>query len=137
MEHDDPTLDAGGTPDEPAALVDAPASEDAPAGEDPPSEDAPGEEEGGDSAAPAGFDRWRRRSATGAVMTGIAMGLREVFQTQQDQPAVVIEASGQPEDEDAPYRLHFDPDHPERTTVVFRPATPGPTPPHPPERDGG
>ncbi len=73
--------------------------------------------EGGD---PLRFDSWRRRSATGAVLTGIAMGLQQALVEPKPQPAIVIEASGEPVDPDAPIELHFDPDHPSATVAIVR-----------------
>jgi len=68
-----------------------------------------------------GFDRWRRRSVTGAVMTGIALGLQEVFIGPKPEIAIVHEAPGEPPAEDQAIALSFDPDHPHRTVAVIRP----------------
>ncbi len=94
-----------------------------------------GDEEGGEAAAgeaasgeaatdrggASGFDRWRRRSVTGTMMTGIALGLQEVFTGPKPEIAIVHEAPGGPPDEDQPIALSFDPDHPDRTVAVIRP----------------
>jgi hypothetical protein len=71
-----------------------------------------------------------KRSATGAVMTGIAVGLQQALELPKQQPAFVIEASGEPEDPDKPIDLRFDPDSPADTVAVIRrrPADP-PEPP--------
>jgi hypothetical protein len=69
---------------------------------------------------PLRFNQWMKRSATGAVMTGISLGLREVFEQRREEPAFVIEASGQPDDPDHPIELHFDPDNPADTVAVIR-----------------
>jgi hypothetical protein len=78
------------------------------------------------------FDRWRKRSATGAVLTGVALGLQHALDRPKQEPAIVVEASGEPEDDDAPFVVHLDPDDPSRTVVVLRD---GPTAPpaRPPE----
>jgi hypothetical protein len=61
-----------------------------------------------------------KRSATGAIMTGISLGLREALQPAVKEPAFMIEASGQPEDPDNPIELHFDPDNPADTVAIIR-----------------
>ncbi len=79
--------------------------------------DDPEDEEPGD---PLRFDTWRRRSATGAVLTGIALGLQQALTDVKDPPAIVLEASGEPEDPDAPIDLRFDPDDPAGTVAIIR-----------------
>jgi hypothetical protein len=78
-----------------------------------------------DDAAAAGrdprrFNDWRKRSATGAVMTGIALGLKEALELPTERPALVIEAPGEPDDPDRPIDLHFDPDDPAATVAIVR-----------------
>ncbi len=84
-----------------------------------------GEPGGVDHEVPTGedplrFDRWRRRSATGAVMTGIAFGLQQALVEPKQEPAIVVEAAGEPEDPDADIVLRFDPDDPSKTVAVVR-----------------
>lgn len=65
--------------------------------------------------------RWRRSSASGIVLTGIALGLREALEHDKERPAMVQPA---PEGESAdqrPFELYLDPDHPEATLAVVRP----------------
>ena len=69
---------------------------------------------------PLRFNKWMKRSATGAVLTGISLGLREALEPTKKEPAFMIEASGRPEDPDNPIRLHFDPDNPADTVAVIR-----------------
>jgi hypothetical protein len=69
---------------------------------------------------PLPFQKWVKRSATGAVLSGIAIGLRDVLQPKRELPAFVMEAPGEPEDPDAPITLHFDPDDPTKTVAVIR-----------------
>jgi len=78
--------------------------------------------EGGvpDGKDPLRFNNWMKRSATGAVMTGIAVGLQQALQAPRQEPAFVIEASGEPEDPDRPIDLHFDPDSPADTVAIIR-----------------
>lgn len=66
------------------------------------------------------FERWRRRSATGVVLTGIALGLREALDSERERPAMVQPApEGDPHLD--PFDLYLDPDHPEYTVAVVRP----------------
>ncbi len=96
-----------------------------------------------DGAAPAGdvpaavepdgdplrFSNWVKRSATGAVMSGIALGFQQALEHPQNRPAIVQEASAEPEDPDAPLQLLFDPDSPQRTVAIVRPPREPETPP--------
>lgn len=78
------------------------------------------EHEIADDRDPLRFNRWMKRSATGAVMTGISLGLREALEHKKNEPALMIEASGQPDDPNHPIRLHFDPDSPSDSVAVIR-----------------
>jgi hypothetical protein len=78
---------------------------------------------------PLRFHSWMKRSATGAVLSGIALGLQQALEPKRELPAFVMEAPGEPEDPDAPITLHFDPDDPTKTVAVIR--TPGPARPEP------
>ena len=97
-------------------------------------EDAHEPREGSD---PLRFNHWMKRSATGVLMSGITLGLREALEPTKKNPAFVVEASGQPEDPDNPIRLHFDPDSPAGTVAVIRlpPGKDRPDPP-PPTAEG-
>lgn len=76
---------------------------------------------------PLRFNQWMKRSATGAVLSGIALGLQQALEPKRNLPAFVMEAPGEPEDPDAPIILHFDPDDPTKTVAVVRaPERPGP-----------
>jgi hypothetical protein len=91
-------------------------------------EEGPDGDEAGD---PLRFSNWMKRSATGAVMTGIAFGLKEALQPRQQQTAFVIEAPGEPEDPDKPIDLRFDPESPADTVAIIRRPR-GAEPPGPP-----
>jgi len=95
---------------------------------------APGAPDDGDDepvgSDPLRFNQWMKRSATGAVLSGIALGLQQALEPKRNLPAFVMEAPGEPEDPDAPITLHFDPDDPTKTVAVIR--SPGP----PGHRDG-
>jgi hypothetical protein len=72
------------------------------------------------TALPPKVESWRRRSATGAVLTGIALGLREVFELEPEKPAIIQEVSGQPV-EDLPVEAHVDERRPDESVVTIRP----------------
>ncbi len=78
--------------------------------------------DGGDghTALPGRVERWRKRSATGAIMTGFAFGLREVFEPERNEPSIMLETSGEPP-EDLPVDAEFDPIATKRTVVRIRP----------------
>ena len=67
------------------------------------------------------FEAWRRRSATGALLTAIARGLREVFEGRQDPPAIVMEAPGEPPGPPRPVEVHLEPGLPADSWAVARP----------------
>jgi hypothetical protein len=111
----------GGEPDQPTAEG-AEAEQPSPDGAEPGSpNDQDDPTEGKD---PLRFNRWMKRSSTGAIMTGISLGLREALQPAVKEPAFMIEASGQPEDPDNPIELHFDPDNPADTVAIIRQPSP-------------
>jgi hypothetical protein len=67
------------------------------------------------------FDRWRRRTAAGAVLASVARGLQQVFDPERKERVVIEqEAPGRPEDPE-PVELHFDPESPRASFVVLRP----------------
>ena len=68
------------------------------------------------------IERWRRRTAGGALATALALGLASVFQPPQDpRPPIVQETPGEPYDDRDPVIVDFEPDAPEGTTVLLRP----------------
>ncbi len=100
-----------------------------PEGADP---DGGGEHPGGKD--PLRFNNWMKRSATGAVMTGIAVGLQQALEVPKKQPAFVIVASDEPDETSGPIDLKFDPDSPADTVAIIRrssaePETEGSPPP--------
>jgi hypothetical protein len=54
------------------------------------------EREAAESGSASRLDGWRRRSATGAILTGIARGLQQVFEKEREEPSIVQETSGDP-----------------------------------------
>jgi hypothetical protein len=77
-------------------------------------------DDGSEVRDPLRFNNWMKRSATGAVMTGIAVGLQQALQLPRQEPAFVIEASGEPHDPNRAIDLHFDPDNPADTVAIIR-----------------
>ncbi|TMM16793.1 MAG: hypothetical protein E6G01_07605 [Actinobacteria bacterium] len=73
------------------------------------------------TALPPALEDWRRRSATGAILTGIAFGLRQALELPREDPAIVVEAPGEPPGPPQPMELHMDPDRPEEAWVIVRP----------------
>lgn len=55
--------------------------------------------------------QWRRRSAVGAVLTGMALGLQEVFDPEEER-SIEIEVDADGEPLDLPVQLYLDPDSP-------------------------
>jgi hypothetical protein len=72
------------------------------------------------AADPLRFSSWMKRSTTGAVLTGIALGLQHALEKEREQPAFVMEAPGEPDEPEGPIALHFDPDDPGKTVAVIR-----------------
>lgn len=71
------------------------------------------------TALPSKVEAWRRRSATGAVLTGFAFGLQQVFEPKQD-PAVIMETSGEPP-KDLPVEADLESGRPRHSVVSIRP----------------
>ncbi len=65
----------------------------------------------GDDEPVTRVSQWRRRSAIGAVLTGMALGLQEVFDPEQER-SIVIEVDADGEPLDLPVDLFLDPDSP-------------------------
>ena len=78
-----------------------------------------------DGKDPLRFNNWMKRSATGAVLTGITIGLQRALEDPRKQPPFVIVASDEPGDPDGPIDLRFDPDSPADTVAVIRRPTAG------------
>ena len=67
----------------------------------------------------AGFERWRKESALGAVGTGIARGLHAVFAPPVDEVAIVAAVPGDPPDADQRVRVILDPDDPTKSVAIM------------------
>jgi hypothetical protein len=88
----------------------------------PPGDGEDVEEEYGEphTALPGKVEAWRRRSATGAILTGFALGLQQVFEPKKDDPAVIMETSGEPP-KDLPVEADFEYGRPKQSVVNVRP----------------
>jgi len=72
------------------------------------------------TALPSKMEAWRRRSATGAILTGFAFGLKEVFEPERDEPAIVQQVPGEPPG-DLPVEAYLDETRPDESVVTIRP----------------
>ena len=75
----------------------------------------------------AGFERWRKESALGAVGTGIARGLHAVFAPPVDEVVIVAAVPGDPPDADQRVRVILHPDDPTKSVAIV-PDTPAAPP---------
>ncbi len=70
---------------------------------------------------PAGkMESWRKRSATGAVLTGLALGFQQVFEKEREEPAIIMTTSGDPP-RDLPVEAEVEHGRPRRSVVNIRP----------------
>ena len=69
---------------------------------------------------PPKFESWRRRSATGAILTGFALGLQQAFGKEHEQPSIVMETSGDPPT-DLPVEADMELSRPRQSVVNIRP----------------
>jgi len=141
---DEPEDDAeptGRAPDESGreATPEAEPGDDRP-GEDQPGDDEPGEDQPGEDEAYDGYGRyeafpleeeyhtalprkieaWRQRSATGAILTGMALGFQKALGTERNEPAIVVQTSGDPP-RDLPVEADFEFRRPRQSVVNIRP----------------
>jgi hypothetical protein len=72
------------------------------------------------SGLPDSIERWRQRSATGAVLTAFAFGLQSVFEPERKEPAIVMVTSGEPP-MDLPVEAQLEQLGPRQSTVTVRP----------------
>lgn len=72
------------------------------------------------TALPGKVEAWRRRSATGAVLTGFALGLQQVFEPKKNEPSIIMQTSGEPP-KDLPVEADFEYGRPRSSVVNIRP----------------
>jgi hypothetical protein len=75
---------------------------------------------GQSTALPPRVEAWRKRSATGAVLTGFALGLQQALGKEQEQPAIVMQTSGDPPT-DLPVEADVEQGRPRQSVVNIRP----------------
>jgi hypothetical protein len=75
---------------------------------------------GPQTALPPKVERWRRRTATGAILTGFAFGLREALEPERNDPPIIVQVSGDPVGE-LPVEAHLDDGQPSESVVMIRP----------------
>jgi hypothetical protein len=82
----------------------------------------PGEDldSGPHTGLPPKLEAWRKRSATGAVLTGFALGLQQAFEKEREQPAIVMQTSGDPP-KDLPVEADVQHGRPRHSVVSIRP----------------
>lgn len=71
------------------------------------------------SGLPDSAERWRVRSATGTVLTAFAFGLQQVFEPDRNQPAIVMETSGEPP-KDLPVEAQLEQLGPRQSSITVR-----------------
>lgn len=72
------------------------------------------------TALPPRVEAWRRRSVTGAILTGFALGLKEALEPRREEPSIVMETSGDPP-RDLPVEAEVDQIRPSDNVVTIRP----------------
>lgn len=72
------------------------------------------------SGLPPRVEAWRRRTVTGAMLTGIARGLGQVFEPERERAAIVSEMPGAPPPPPGPVEAVIDPEDPEASRLVVR-----------------
>jgi hypothetical protein len=63
---------------------------------------------------------WRKRTATGAILSGLALAFQQVFEDHHQDVSVIMETSGVPPT-DLPVEAEFDHMAPRRSVVKIRP----------------
>ncbi len=68
---------------------------------------------------PDSVERWRQRSATGAVLTAFAFGLQQALETEKKEPAIIMVTSGDPPT-DLPVEAQLEQLGPRQSSVKVR-----------------
>jgi hypothetical protein len=76
------------------------------------------EREPSEHSPPRRFDAWRRRSAIGAIATGVAFGLKEIFQPTTPEAVITTPAPGDPPGAGERLRVILDPDDPTKSVAI-------------------
>jgi hypothetical protein len=65
-------------------------------------------------------------SAGGHVLGQAMLGMAHALYGRRDDEVVVVAEAGSEPGDDEPFTVRLDPDHPERSSVVFKPVDPPP-----------
>jgi hypothetical protein len=68
---------------------------------------------------PDRVEKWRRNSATGAVLTAFAFGLQQAFEPERKEPAIIMQTSGDPP-KDLPVEAQLEQLGPRQSSVTVR-----------------
>jgi hypothetical protein len=79
-----------------------------------------GEEPSSSTALPPRWEAWRRTSATGAILTGVALGLQQVFEPQRQEVAIVAPAPTEPLHPTGPVSVQLDAENPSASRILVR-----------------
>lgn len=73
-------------------------------------------------AAPARpeLPSWRKGPVATQFLAASMLAMHDVFYGKRDEPAIVVDAQGDPPD-DEPLDVQLNPDHPEESVVIVRP----------------
>jgi hypothetical protein len=63
---------------------------------------------------------WRRRTATGAILSGLALGFQQVFEDNKPDIPIIVQTSGDPPT-DLPVEAELEELAPRRSVVKIRP----------------
>jgi hypothetical protein len=118
-EHD-PESEPFGTLPEEEGGAGLDTSETGDAGDDVGAEDLDDGDPNSHTALPPKVEAWRRRTATGAVLTGFALGFQQALGKEQEQPAIVMQTSGDPP-KDLPVEADVEQGRPRHSVVSIRP----------------
>ena len=88
---------------------------------EPPVPEGPADDPGADELPLRRFDAWRRRTVIGGIATGVALGLKEVFQPVNEEPVISAEAPGDPPDAAERLRVILDPEDPTKSVAILPP----------------
>jgi hypothetical protein len=72
-----------------------------------------------ETGLPDRLERWRQKSAAGAVVTAFALGLQNALETERKEPAIIMQTSGDPP-KDLPVEAQIEQLGPRRSTVTVR-----------------
>jgi len=75
---------------------------------------------GSDDEARPSLPSWRRGPLAAQFLAASMIGVAEVLYGKKEEPAIVIEASGEPPGEDG-FEVQLDPERPDESVVVIRP----------------